>query len=111
MVGKSSVASSASELDEQVEDLVEHLVGPGVGAVDLVDDDDRPQAALEGLAQHEARLRHAAPRRRRPAAGTPSAILRTRSTSPPKSAWPGVSMMLILTCRRSREWRCSWPGW
>src|SRR5258707_10377871 len=27
----------------------------------------------------------------------PSAILSTRSTSPPKSAWPGVSMMLILT--------------
>ena len=27
---------------------------------------------------------------------TPSHILRTRSTSPPKSAWPGVSMMLIF---------------
>ena len=27
---------------------------------------------------------------------TPSAIFRTRSTSPPKSAWPGVSMMLIF---------------
>ena len=26
----------------------------------------------------------------------PSAIFMTRSTSPPKSAWPGVSMMLIL---------------
>ena len=26
----------------------------------------------------------------------PSAILSTRSTSPPKSAWPGVSIMLIL---------------
>ena len=26
----------------------------------------------------------------------PSAILSTRSTSPPKSAWPGVSMTLIL---------------
>ena len=24
-------------------------------------------------------------------------MLRTRSTSPPKSAWPGVSMMLIFT--------------
>ncbi len=28
---------------------------------------------------------------------TPSTILRTRSTSPPKSEWPGVSTMLILT--------------
>ena len=27
----------------------------------------------------------------------PSAIRSTRSTSPPKSAWPGVSMMLIFT--------------
>ena len=83
------------QLDEQVEDGVEHLGGPGVGAVDLVDDDDRPQPALERLAQHEARLRQ------RPSAAStssrqPSAIFRTRSTSPPKSAWPGVSMRLIL---------------
>ena len=28
---------------------------------------------------------------------TPSTIVRPRSTSPPKSAWPGVSMMLSLT--------------
>ena len=28
---------------------------------------------------------------------TPFTILRTRSTSPPKSAWPGVSTILILT--------------
>ena len=29
---------------------------------------------------------------------TPSTIFITRSTSPPKSAWPGVSTILILTC-------------
>ena len=28
---------------------------------------------------------------------TPSTIFNTRSTSPPKSAWPGVSTMLIFT--------------
>ncbi len=28
---------------------------------------------------------------------TPSTILRARSTSPPKSAWPGVSTMLIFS--------------
>ena len=28
----------------------------------------------------------------------PSTMFITRSTSPPKSAWPGVSTMLILTC-------------
>ena len=35
-----------------------HFVRPGVGPIDLVDDHDRPQPALEGLRQHEPRLRH-----------------------------------------------------
>ncbi len=34
---------------------------------------------------------------------TPSAIFKTRSTSPPKSAWPGVSMILILTSLYTTE--------
>ena len=33
---------------------------PGVGAIDLVDDHDRLQAALQGLGEHEAGLRHGA---------------------------------------------------
>ncbi len=45
------------EIDEQVVDLVEHFLGPGVGPIDLVDDDDRRQPALERLAQDESRLR------------------------------------------------------
>ena len=45
------------EVDEQVVDLVQHLPGPGVLAVDLVDDHDRRQLQLERLAQHEAGLR------------------------------------------------------
>ena len=45
------------EVDEQVVDLVEHFLRTGVGPVDLVDDHDRRQAALERLAQDEARLR------------------------------------------------------
>ena len=49
-----------AQFDEQIEDGVEDLRRPGVGAVDLVDDDDGPQLALEGLAQHEARLRQRA---------------------------------------------------
>ncbi len=44
------------EVDEEVEDLVEDLGRAGVGAVDLVDHDDRRQAGLEGLAQDEAGL-------------------------------------------------------
>ena len=52
--------------------------------------------ALERLAQDEARLRQ------RPLGGVDQQqgsrrpCCRTRSTSPPKSAWPGVSMMLTL---------------
>ena len=48
------------QLQEELEDLVEHLVGPGVGAIDLVDHHDRLQAALQGLGEHEAGLRHGA---------------------------------------------------
>ena len=51
------------EIDEQVVDLVQHFLRSRVGAIDLVDDHDRRQAALEGLAQHEAGLRQRALRR------------------------------------------------
>ena len=47
-----------AQLQEQFEHFVDDFVRAGVGAVDLVDDHDRPQAALEGLAQDEPRLRH-----------------------------------------------------
>jgi len=45
---------------EQIEGLVEHPAGPRLVPVDLVDDDDRPQAVLESLLRHEARLGHGA---------------------------------------------------
>ena len=44
------------EVEEQLVDLVDHLVDPRVGPVDLVDRDDHRQPRLERLAQHEARL-------------------------------------------------------
>ena len=44
------------EIAEEVEDLLVHLLGARVGAVDLVDDDDDREAELEALAQDEARL-------------------------------------------------------
>ena len=47
-----------AQLQEQVEDLVQHFVRRGVGPIDLVDDHDRLQAALQGLGEHEAGLRH-----------------------------------------------------
>ena len=46
------------QLQEQVLRPGEHLLHARVAAVDLVDDDDRPEAELERLLQHEARLRH-----------------------------------------------------
>ncbi len=46
------------ERGEEVEDLVQDLVRALLGLVDLVDDDDRPQAQAERLAEHELGLRH-----------------------------------------------------
>ena len=57
-VGKIELFLAGIQLGEGVEDLVEDLIGPSIGAVNLVDHDDRPDVAREGLAQHELRLRH-----------------------------------------------------
>ena len=46
------------EVEEQLEHFVEHFGGAGVGAVDLVDDDDRLEAERERLAGDELGLRH-----------------------------------------------------
>ena len=46
------------EAEEQIEHLVEHFGGARVGAVDLVDHDDRPQAQRQRLAGDELGLRH-----------------------------------------------------
>ena len=46
------------ELEQQVVRGLDRLGGLGVGAVDLVDDDDRLQAECERLAEHDPRLRH-----------------------------------------------------
>ena len=48
------------EVDEEVVDLVQHLLRACVGAVDLVDDDDGREAGLEGLAENVAGLRQGA---------------------------------------------------
>ncbi len=82
------------EVDEEVVDLVQHFLRPRVRPVDLVHHDDRRQAALERLAQHEAGLRQ------RPFRGVheqdDAVHHRQRALDfPPKSAWPGVSQMLM----------------
>ena len=48
------------EVEEQLLDVVDDLGDPGVGPVDLVDDEDDRQLRLERLAQHEAGLRQRA---------------------------------------------------
>ena len=48
------------EVQEQLVDLVHHLLGTRVGAVDLVDHEHDRQAPFERLAQHEASLRQRA---------------------------------------------------
>ena len=48
------------EVGEEVEDLVQHVVVALVGAVDLVDGDDRAHAALQRLGDHELGLRQRA---------------------------------------------------
>ena len=45
------------EFDEQVENERQHFADAGIGAVDLIDDDDRLDADGEGFLEHEARLR------------------------------------------------------
>ncbi len=83
------------EIDEQVVDLVQHFLRARIRTVDLVDDQDRRQLGFQRLAQHVARLRQRA-FAASTSSITPSTILSARSTSPPKSLWPGVSTMLIL---------------
>ena len=56
--GKSACGVGRPKRYEQIKHLVHHFVRPGVGPIDLVDHHDRPHSALEGLRQHETRLRH-----------------------------------------------------
>ncbi len=54
------VVIAGVEVDEQLVDLVEHLLRPGITTVDLVDDDDRRQIQRQRLLQHVAGLRQRA---------------------------------------------------
>ncbi len=49
-----------AEVDEQFVDLVDDLGDPGVGPVDLVDNEDHRKVRLESLAEHETGLRERA---------------------------------------------------
>ena len=46
-----------AQIDEQIVDFVEHLVRPGILAVDLVDDHHHGQAGIQRFLEHKAGLR------------------------------------------------------
>ena len=58
--GEVELLVCCAELHHELEDLVDHLVRAGAGAVDLVDDDQGAEAAGEGVLEHEAGLGHGA---------------------------------------------------
>ena len=55
--------------------------------------------AASSVLRSDERVCGSGPRWRRRAATTPSTMDSPRSTSPPKSEWPGVSMMLSWPAR------------
>ena len=83
------------EVEEELVDLVDHLLDARVGPVDLVDDQDHGQPRLEAF-RRTNRVCGSGPSVASTSRSTPSTIVSPRSTSPPKSAWPGVSTMLIF---------------
>jgi len=78
-----------------VEDFVQYVVRAGVLAVDLVDHHDDRHAELEGL-ESTKRVCGNGPSAASTSKSTPSAIFACARPHPPKSAWPGVSMMLMV---------------
>ena len=48
------------EVDEQIVNFVEHFLRPGIGAVDLVDDNNGRQLGLQGFSEYVASLRQRA---------------------------------------------------
>ncbi len=76
------------QVHEQLVRLVDHLGDAGVRAVGLVDHQDHRHVAVERLAQHEPGLRERS-LARVDEQHDPVDHREARSTSPPKSAWPG----------------------
>ena len=104
------VAFVGVQVDQQVEDLAHHLFAARVGAVNLVDDNRCTFSFSSSAFCSTKRVCGIGPSKLSTSSSTPSTIFSTRSTSPPKSAWPGVSTMLIfvLPCNARR---CSSPEW
>ncbi len=95
--GEADLVLVGVEVEEELFDLVHHLGDAGVGPVDLVDDQDHRQAGLERSCAARSAVWGSGPSDASTRSRTPSTMFSPRSTSPPKSAWPGVSTMLNFT--------------
>ena len=98
------------EVEEQLEHFVEHFGGARVGAVDLVDDDDRLEAERERLAGDELGLRH------RPFGGVDQQddAVDHGEDALDLGAEIGVAGRVDdvdVRCRLPTRPRCTWRGW
>ena len=84
------------EVEEQLVDLVDDLGDARVGRSTLLTTRITGSSASSAL-RSTKRVCGSGPSEASTSSSTPSTIVRPRSTSPPKSAWPGVSMMFSLT--------------
>ena len=57
-IGEVALVIISTQLDEQIQHLAHGHFGVSPGAVDLVDENNRPQAFFKGLFQHKAGLGH-----------------------------------------------------
>ena len=84
------------EVEEQLVDLVDDLRDARVGRSTLLTTRITGSFASSAL-RSTKRVCGSGPSEASTSSSTPSTIVSPRSTSPPKSACPGVSMMLSLT--------------
>ena len=82
--GEAELLFGGAEFEHEIEHHFIDFLGAAVGLVDFVDDNDGLETDLEGFLQDKARLGHGA-FEASTSSRQPSAMLSTRSTSPPKS--------------------------
>jgi hypothetical protein len=84
------------QIDEKAVYFVENFFGPGIVAINFIDDGDKRQSQVQGFFSTK-RVCGKGPSEASTRRIAPFTMLSARSTSPPKSAWPGVSRMFTLT--------------
>jgi hypothetical protein len=94
--GEVHLLVGSTQLVEQVEGQVHGVVGVGAVPVHLVHHHDGRSPRARAFLVTK-RVWGMGPSTASTSSSTPSTMPSTRSTSPPKSAWPGVSTMLMCT--------------